>query len=367
MALPSSRIYLRSPYFVSLERVNLSKIFVELYIYTGTLTTDKPSDYTIRAVSDSYVLANGNYRAQIDIAVYARDYVEVTYSGSNESAAVWVEYDLYYADEGDSSLTLYGSYSLTGLDGGGYFEDGFNYAGLGKALMTSDYVITPRGKGINIPVLQDDFTGFRLAKNAVLLYSQLGLTPTENTANVVYYVDTGFANTADRCILKFDSGNMSDQTIEIRYVDECLNDSIKVTFVNKYGALQDLYFFGRYQKQMNTTSETYKRNLLSEGGYNTKRHQNYVLNKNSIDTITLNSGFYPEDSNGTFIELMNSEQVWITLGSDIINGVKTSSTNTVYPVNIKTSNLQFKTRLYDKLINYKIDFEIANDKISTVR
>jgi hypothetical protein len=120
MALPSSRIYLRSPYFVSLERADLSKIFVELYVYTGTLTTDKPSDYTVRLVSDAYVLSNGNYYAEIDIAEFARDYVEPVYSGSNVSNAIWIEYDLYYADDGDTSLTLEGSYTLTGLDGGGY-------------------------------------------------------------------------------------------------------------------------------------------------------------------------------------------------------------------------------------------------------
>ena len=348
-----------------MERADLSKIFVELYVYTGTLTTDKPSTYDARLVSDAVVQTNGNYRAQVDISEFARDLVDVSYTGSTASAAVWIEYDLYYADTGDTSLTLEGSYSLTGLDGGGYFEDGYNWTGSNRVLMSSDYVIVPRGGGVEIPVLQDDLTQFLLARFSVVLHNSGPLSTTENTANVVYYGNTNLADNADRAIFKFSSG--SDREINIRYVDECLNENIRVTFVNKYGAIQDLYFFGKNAKLLTTSNTTYKRNLLSGGTYNTKKHQNSILSKNGVNSFTLNSGFYPEDANGTFEELLLSEQVWITLPSDFVDGVKTDVSDVVYPVNIKTSSLQLKKQVYDDLINYTIDFEIANDKISTVR
>lgn len=367
MALPTNRIYLRSPYFVSKDRADLRKIVVELYIYTGTLTTDKPATYQYRLYSDAYPISSGNYYAEIDIAEKARDYVEVAYSGSTVSSAVWIEYDLYYADDGDTALTLDSSVTLTGLDGYGYFEDGYNPSLTDNVLLSTDYVIAPTGQGIDIPCLQDNLDRFILARGGLQLYNSGPLTTTENTANVVYYADTGLGITADRCIFKF-NGGIADKVVNIRYIDECKNENVRVTFVNKFGAIQNMYFFGRMKKTMNTTDSKYKRNLLTNGSYDTKRHQNTILTKNATDTITINTGYYPEDSNVTFTELFMSEQVWITFSSVNVGGDKFNIDDSqVYPVNVRSTALQYKDGIYDKLINYQVDFEIANSKINNVR
>ena len=52
---------------------------------------------------------------------------------------------------------------------------------------------------------------------------------------------------------------------------------------------------------------------------------------------------------------MVSEQVWL-----VIDGV----TRPVYPT---SSSVDFKTSINDKLVNYTIEFEQANDLISTMR
>ena len=79
MALPTTRINLRSPYYVTLTRSNLDYIVVELYVYTGTLTTDKPSDYNVKMTSTATLNGSGTRTAYIDIAAWARDYVDVAY------------------------------------------------------------------------------------------------------------------------------------------------------------------------------------------------------------------------------------------------------------------------------------------------
>lgn len=366
MALPTTLIYLQSPYFVSEERANLERIKVELYVYTGTLTTDKPSTPQYILFSDAFPNSSGDYYAEIDIAKFACDFVEVTYSGSSTSSAVWLEWNLYYADYGDTAFTLEGSYKATGLDGYGYFEEGNNPTPVQRALISSDYVVKPRNYPLEIPVLQDKLIKYQLAKGGALLYSSGTLSTTENTANVVYYANTQNAPTADRMLLTFDG--LNPQVINIRYNDECKNVPILVTFVNRYGALQDMYFFGRNKKVMDTTSERYKRNLREDGTYSKYRHQDTVMSKNGKDVISLSSGFYPESSNVTFQELLLSNQVWVTINPNKIDGAQFEArTDEVYPVNVRTSQMTYKTSQYDKLINYDIEFEIANDKKNTVR
>ncbi len=58
-------------------------------------------------------------------------------------------------------------------------------------------------------------------------------------------------------------------------------------------------------------------------------------------------------------QLLLSEKIWCT--SDLY------STPVVRPVKIVTKTLEKKTRLNDKLIQFEMEFEYANDKINNVR
>ena len=56
---------------------------------------------------------------------------------------------------------------------------------------------------------------------------------------------------------------------------------------------------------------------------------------------------------------MLSEKVWVTNVND--TNVK------VLPLNIKTSNITYKTSLNDRLVEYTIDFDNSFDTINNVR
>jgi len=55
---------------------------------------------------------------------------------------------------------------------------------------------------------------------------------------------------------------------------------------------------------------------------------------------------------------MLSEQVWLE---------KLDGTDDVFPVNVTTQSLQYKTSVNDKLVQYTLNFEYAFDKINNVR
>ena len=141
----------------------------------------------------------------------------------------------------------------------------------------------------------------------------------------------------------------------------------KITYINKYGAQQDLWFFLKESKNLARTNEGYKSNTITypSGGatYSVQDAPNKVFNTQAKQTHILSSGYYPEFANQQFEELLLSEYVWL---SKLVSGVAVDS-YIVVPVKVKSSSLAFKTSVNDRLIEYTIEFEEAFDYINNIR
>ena len=368
MAIPTTKAFLRSPYWVTKSRTLLDYIVVDLYIWTGDLVTDEPSSPTIQLRSTAF-----DGKASVDIAEFARDYVEVTFSGTEASNAVWVRYDLTWTDTDNATGTDTSVY-LVGLDGFSYFEDGINYQWSNDILMGSERQVAYGSTVINVPVWHYYLTGYKLWKNPNLgtpFHTVTGLTADDDTSDVIRYISNfGSADYADYITLQFDNGTPYERTVYIDYQDCTKYQYQKVYFVNRYGAIQQIHFLGKSMVTMNVEDNTYKRNILeNDGTYSNKRHQIHTLNKNGKISITLNSGWVKETENDTFTELLLSEQVWLYLEKAElgIGWIGKESSSFVLPVLVKTKTLQIKNNTNDKLINYTIELEGASDRINTVR
>ena len=73
----------------------------------------------------------------------------------------------------------------------------------------------------------------------------------------------------DKIIVSSSSGI---ETINVTILEECKYEPKKVTFVNKFGALQDMYFFKKSVEKMNIKKESYKSNILNVSTYNSSNH-----------------------------------------------------------------------------------------------
>lgn len=187
-----------------------------------------------------------------------------------------------------------------------------------------------------------------------------------NTAGYVPYISTGealvynsFGATATELV-----GTPAGTTMNIVRVD-CTKygDGHKVTFVNKFGALQDIWFF---LKSVNTTTkkqEQFQRNIVtSTGSYSVNTHTKQDYNTVANTSVTLSSGYYPEWANQWFEQLLLSEQVWITRPKET-----DPTTDEVIPVNVRKNSMVKKTSLNDKLIDYTFDFDMSFDYINNIR
>ena len=161
------------------------------------------------------------------------------------------------------------------------------------------------------------------------------------------------------------------------YDFECKYPVNKITFVNRWGALQDLFFFKKSTENLEATRESFNRSIfearavqldppetpgdacqesLTFNTYSTTAHAKKTFNANATESIVLNTGFVNELMNPYFEELMVSEYIWLT-----------DSSANIFPVNLKESSFAKKTGLNDRLINYTMSFDKSFSLVNNIR
>ena len=374
-----AKINVRSPYYVSITAANLSSVDMQLYIYSGTQVTDRTSGtlFNLRSTAISNI-------STFEIGEVVKDYIANTFEGDYTNLNIWVDYRTINNFQGTS--TPPSAYTLlTGFYGYGYFEDGANPQLNEQYLQTNRTILKWKDEPLRIPV-DTSRTGFVVFTNFEGGNSATYLTPSDQSDGQIAYVysdgstfgsyesrvlsDGGTIESSECLNSFFDNIDPFDvdtvyiintgspavvDTIKVQDIEECKYQPYKLTFENRYGALQDIWFFKRTNEKLATTKETFKRNIIVNGTYNTSRHQTKILTKNGVEKLTLNTGFYPELYNEVFKELQLSENVWIEFD------------NKVLPVNIDSGGFDYKTSLNDKLINYTIDVSFAFDTINNIR
>lgn len=303
-----ANIGVRSPYFVNYTDATATALSSKIEVsIDGTLR------YT--------VVKNTGVSVRLDISDLARDYVTPTFSGAISTlSAGEVEVDLavtFYDDlNAEGTIVDIDSASYTAFDGYRYFSEGNNFNIADGVLLSGNTIWAP-----------EDTEGSFLS----MVSGSLSLQSYSSTAT-------------------------SYSGITIKRQQCSKYTPIRVVFVNKFGVPQELWFFTRSNKALNSNGQQYKSGAInSNGTYNKYSHQVVDFHKNGKINHTLNTGFVDESYTNYMQELMLSEQVWMD-----ISGV-------VSPVRVLTSSVQYKTSLNDKLVQYTVDFEQANDVISTVR
>ncbi len=380
----------RSPFYIKAENASLATATLLIYIYEGAFQSSPPSSDLKYTISKSEL--ENNNQVVFEISELVRDYIDVKYDGEYDSYCVWVRTSVIMLN---SSGIIIGSPLNTNyiaFDGYGYFEEGVNPEPSRSLLQSNEIMYRPEDGNINIPIFAEDTNSVAYYNNGTLVRSQT-ITDNDNTNQKIQYIsvsgnsdnatyeervlEDGGTLESSRCLEQFlnyldigkvdkivvgydtDAGSAA-HVIKVRNLDCSIYDPIRVTFVNKYGALQDLWFDKKSVNSIEVQSSDYKSSVmnLSSLTYDTSAHQNRVLDLVGKESITMNTGYIDESFNEVFRQLMLSEQVWMTRLTD---------KEEVLPLRPKTQSLQFKTRTNDKLVNYTVEFDFAFDKINTIR
>lgn len=379
-----SKINVRSPYFINLNTTNLTSATLELRIYIGGVETtwQGSPQYTLTSTAI-------NTKINFEIAELIKDYIPAAFSGTypnsllaaDDYTTVYVDYRTTETITGSSDVvtTVLGVRAFYGY---GYFEEGANPQLLQGYLQSNTTILKSDDDALRIPVDNENTTSVAFLNKGEQIYVW---TPTSGLKiqDQIAYVSTASAdvdNYRERveasggtyednpCIQEF----LRNETIypvdeviinaiegvtvlNIENISECKYTPYKLTFINKFGAYQDIYFFKNSKLAMTTEKDKYKSNILNNGTYATYNAQVRLLSKNANQRLTLNSGYYPESNNEVFKQLFLSDKVWIEYK------------NKTLAVNIENNNIDYKTSLTDSLINYTIDISFAFDTINNIR
>jgi hypothetical protein len=376
----STKINVRSPYYAKVPTggtsAALNSVTLSLFVWTGE-TTDIPAtgNYTFT----KYEIADSNY-VVFELSEYIKDFL-VTEYGNYSTDIVWVKYSYVIYNSSGGAIFSGASANMLAVDGYTNFEDGVN-AELSKQLLQSNTIIYYNsGQDIVFPIWAEDLSTITLTSDAGADVLWEAVEDFWNTYDVswgyaltpINIDDTGFTDQKIQYVRLTASAELQDgdtitiasttgggtTVITLEEIEECKYTPMNVIFYNKFGALQNIWFFKKAVNSLSTTSESYKANIMDFSGspvtYSTSSPQYQIYNKNGKERISMNTGFIDEQYNEVIKQLMLSEQVWIDNGTNVL------------PVSLNSNSLSFKTSVNDKLIDYTLEFEYAFDKINTIR
>ena len=376
-------IQTRSPHFETLPYSGISYGIMQIYIWTGDKTSvPSTAIYTLRKSADT---SSGLPRVTFETAELIRDYLDITFDGDYSGQGVWVKHTLTVYN---SSNAVLGTNSTTDIafDGYEYFEESSTSYPI---MITNRKLFVLEDNAFRIPIYTESNPTVTFLKDNEIVATETFTASNQSSEQIKYvsiygnssnwdsfkervlesggtsfetnkcleaYFNQYSAGAVDKIVVSDSNGI---ETINVAALQECKYQPKKVTFVNKFGALQDMYFFKKLVKKMNVKKESYKSNILNQFTYSSNNHVYRDFNVVGKESITLSSGFLSEDYNEVFKQMMLSEKVWVT---NIID-----SGEQVLPINVKTSNITYKTSLNDKLVEYTFDFDNSFNVINDIR
>ena len=379
-----TKINVISPYFIYFKDDNLTSATLEIRIYEGLAETtwQGSPQYTLTST------AVGE-RITFEIAELIKDYITAAFNGSylglagsGDDTTIYVDYRITKYISNVAQTPDAPVLGLRGFYGYGYFEEGSNPQLLQGLLQSNTTILKSDDDALRVPVDNENTTSVAFLNKGEQIYVWTALTGLKIRDQIQYVstaakdvdnyrervIDSGGTFENNICLqqfLKSETIYPVDEVIvnaaegvtviKVNNISECKFKPYKLTFINKFGAYQDLWMFKKNSISIAATEEKFKRNILTNGSYNTYNHQSTILTKNAKQNLTLNSGYYPESNNELFKQLILSERVWIEYD------------NKTLPILITSNSLGFKTSLNDRLIDYTIQVEFAYQTINNVR
>ena len=376
----------------------LTKADIQIYIWKG--------DVNARPSTPKYTLTKHKLSTEdiitFEISELIKDYIVIDFDGNYQSIQQtrWVEYvvtSYFYNDETQVTTTeTLEPQTAIAFRGYGNLKDGINPE-LSKDILISNRVVHNKcGEPLSIPmyVFEDGATKVKYFQDATELETAVlgtadiySIAQSVNIAmptNEVITIDRTATtqsdgdNTTDNQLLPpdttkftFTTADGTEKTINIECIEECdyKGDAYKVSFVNKFGVMQDIWFFGKRTDTIGSERRGYKRSThkvtTDNVTFDRTKHQNQYLDNQGSERFTMETGFIHESYNEVMKELMVSEFVYIH------DKNQRSPSNPIYdlavPIQVVTGSLQLKTRRFDKLINYKLDFEMDSEFVQSIR
>ena len=376
-------IKLRSPYYTGTAIPNTAYATLDISIWEGSSASPVTAQYNLRKS-----IVGTSTSVFFEISELVRDYIDITFDGNYTGQNVWTKtIQTVYNSSGAVIATI--PLTTIAFDGYSYFEEPFFSLNNYPVLITNKEIFALEDNVFRIPIHTINNPTVTFYLNNEIISTQTFASSIQSSEQIKYVsiygdsvnwdtfqervTDDGGKYELNACLQSFFdnysigavdkitvSANGKIETIKVNVIEECKYEPKKVTFINRFGALQDMYFFKKSVEKMSVKKESYNSNTLNSFyQYDTNKHTKRDFNITANESISLNSGFLSEEYNEVFKQMMLSEKVWIT---NVKEGVEQ-----VLPINVTTSNITYKTSLNDRLVEYTIEFDNSFNVINNIR
>ena len=375
----STIIRTRSPFFIRTPQeadANLSYFQINITVFGGLSSSTEICDDLYATYSLQKKPLGTEDSVSFDISEIVNDHIEQIFTGTYAAAksSIWVTVTTSARQSDGTVIGSVTTNTYLAQEGFNKFKEGVNYTTEPIAMLSSTYIQNHKGSTITIPVNAERVTQVEW-RNGTSVRETDTFTDNGNQNQKIQFALFTAGTFLDNALITYDSG--STTTITLEQVEECKYPVNKITFVNRWGALQDLFFFKKSTESLEATRETFNRSIfearavqldppetpgdacqesLTFNTYSTTAHAKKTFNANATESIVLNTGFVNELMNPYFEELMVSEYIWLT-----------DSSANIFPVNLKESSFAKKTGLNDRLINYTMSFDKSFSLVNNIR
>jgi len=380
----STIIRTRSPFFIRTPQVTgsgltiLSYFQINITVFGGLSNSTEVCDDLRATYSLQKKPLGSEGSITLDISEIVNDHIEQIFTGNHAASSarqsIWVTVETSARVSTGTIIGSSTSNTYLAQEGFNKFKEGVNYTTEPIAMISGNYLQYDRNGTATLPVNVERVTSVQWRSGAGVRETDT-FSDNGNQNQKIQYSQFTSTTLLDNALITYDSG--STTTITLAPTEECKYPVNKITFLNRWGAMQDIFFFKKSTESLETKRENFNASIFSarsvqldppeEAGeacqesltynsYSTTAHSKKTFNTNGTESINLNTGFVSELMNEQFEELMVSEYVWLT-----------DSNNVIYPVNLKESSFTYKTGLNDRLINYTMNFEKSFSLVNNIR
>ena len=245
----STIIRTRSPFFIRTPQetdANLSYFQINITIFGGLSSSIEICDDLYATYSLQKKPLGDEDSVSFDISEIVNDHIEQiftgVYSASSEKSSIWVTVTTSARESDGTAIGSVTTNTYLAQEGYNKFKDGVNYTTEPIAMISGTYLEYHKGTRVTIPVnvervirvefynsngtlLQQDNYSDNGNQNQKIQYPQYAETYEQDLTKAVIYYGPSF------------------KTINLKGIEECKYPVNKITFVNRWGAMQDLFFF----------------------------------------------------------------------------------------------------------------------------
>lgn len=351
-----SPYYVTTPFVSTASGLTSESYTMSIWVWDGDKAS-VPTAPVYTFTKPNPTASTGNDK--VNISRLISDYIDFTPQSTNTTSAIngnnqqWVKTSVTYltTDPTDGTTPQEESTNLFLLSYS-YGYEGENITTIPNNILleAQDYKVNRNGVFV-VPVLGDESSGTNYSiisypNNEINISSSVAAST--DSSELVQYLWVQVDETTNDKYIEVDYDGV---VTTLLIYDECKYQPIDIFFQNKEGGEQVVTFFKEQRYSISVDSNSFE---SDRGQPSERNHQFVTFNVQARGLITLNSGWVDEEMNEIFKQMFLSERIWSYDGTSFI------------PLNIKSKNLEYKTRQKERLINYEVQFEPSYNEINNI-